>query len=208
MTPQVVYQKLRDYALDINEVVLCDIHRHCVSKRSCGLPSCHQLVDFDKLKERFCHNLGMATVSSTDGVTFNKDNRTLFLVEMKSWKDVVEHPVTHKLASKTELDKIAEKYQIKLKKKLEDSQLICCGITNDDHLFLNVPLALVFVTDIDTKVSPLERIQYNLNQLGTTASSLYVYCNDQMSKALQGIKVVNTYYTSCWEFDHDIEKFA
>lgn len=185
---------------------LCGIDKVCRKTPACAAGSAHSMIDFDTFEAQYCHLNGCPAIASSDGLTTNSADSTLFFVELKSWSRVMRNPKTGDEATAEAIDNKAQKYRESLQKKHDGSVAMCRAVVGDDA-FDAIPLAVVFVTDIDTGRAPLSSIASNLNYLAGGAS-LADYCNSRMQSELKQITKVKVYYTDCRRFDSDIETFS
>jgi len=211
MTPQELYNEIRAYDSTTEEKVLCDLHRPCDinhgGTRLCTKSQTQPVCDFDHVKVKFCseHNYHPEW-HSPDGVCVNSKNKRFFFVEIKSWKNVISPPNKPQISDTSTIDNKAAQYATALRNKWNDGQKICCEIVKDQDLFMEVPLALIFVTDIDTENDGVSSLAANINALAaTTGSNLMVYCNEQMRDCLDTqLGDIPVYYIKCGDFDSKI----
>lgn len=174
---------------------ICSLHTSCISPDDCTSRTNHKyLVDFDKVKTWYCSNNKQASCKSVDGLGC-KDN-ILCLVEIKGWKKFFHYRPS---ANEKQIKEQVGAYDFA--GKLHDSIDICNNIAHDADFAVNNRLAYIIVTDISVKINPLAMLQFNLNSLADTASSMENICNKYMTPKIKGISGVNTYYKQCTEFD-------
>ena len=140
----------------------------------------------------------LSSLSSVDAVMYKKD---LFLfVEIKSWKNFEQYQIKPTDSEADRRSKIEEKAKkFKLKKKVEESMTICCGVTKDMHLFDNLRVMYVLMTDIDTVVDPLDRFRARLGTLSYKAVNM-LHFNDASIAELKKVGM-SARYVYCRRFD-------
>lgn len=209
MTPQELYRAVNAYDASIGASNVCELHKPCLRTPKCGTKQRSQLIDFDRVKETYCKNNKLPALSSVDGLTVTDKNKIFFFVEIKSWENVIIHPVTGRHADLNVIKNTAHEYAQELAKKLNESQKICCDITKKADLFLSVVKpALIFVTDIEVKTDPIAALAETLTTIAASASTLRIYCNEQMNANLEDLrKKIDVYYTTCRNFDEDLKTY-
>lgn len=213
MSPRELYEEICRYDAIELEKLLCNLHHPCDvnhgGTQQCLSTQSHSLKDFDHVKVVYCQvNNIQPELSSPDGVCVNDKNERFFFVEIKSWKNVIAPPDRCGITEKADIDAKATKYAIKLRKKWIDGQKVCCGIVKNDALFATLPLALIFVTDIETQNDGIASFASNINALAAIGDNLEVYCNEQMKDCLdKQLKDVPVYYISCRHFDTKIANY-
>lgn len=209
MTPQELYKAVNAYDTSIEASNVCELHKPCLRTPKCGTKQRSQLIDFDRVKETYCKNNKLPALSSVDGLTVTDKNKVFFFVEIKSWENVITHPVSGRHADLNVIEKTAREYAQDLAKKLNESQKICCDITKVADLFASeIKPALVFVTDIEVKTNPIAALAETLTTIAASASTLKTYCNTQMNASLENLrKKIDVYYTTCRNFDQDLKTY-
>lgn len=122
MTPQELYRAVNAYDASIGTSKVCELHKPCLRTPKCGTKQRSQLIDFDRVKETYCKNNKLPALSSVDGLAVTDKNKIFFFVEIKSWENVITHPVTGKQANPNVIEKTARVYAQELAKKLNESQ--------------------------------------------------------------------------------------
>ena len=209
MTPQELYRAVNAYDASIDASNVCELHKPYLRTPKCGTKQRSRLIDFDRVKETYCKNNKLPTLSSVDGLAVTDKNKIFFFVEIKSWENVITHPITGKQANLNVIEKTAHKYAQELAKKLNESQKICCDITKVADLFTSkVKTALIFVTDIEVKNNPVAALAETLTTIAASASTLKTYCNAQMNANLENLrKKIDVYYTTCRNFDENLKTY-
>lgn len=169
------------------------------SKFFCGTESKLHAINFDAVKERYCSHKQLSSLSSVDAVMHKSD---LFLfVEIKSWRNFEQYfiePADSEAERRRKIEEKAKKF--KLKKKVEESMTICCDVFKDEHLFDDMPVLYVLLTDIDTVVDPLDRFRARLGTLSYKAVNMLNF-NDASVAELKKVGM-GARYVCCREFDN------
>lgn len=198
-----LYEQVGKYA-SLSPTTICWLHeaepkKPCpTSAFFCGTESMIPALNFDAVKEAFCHKTKTPSVSSVDAVLY-KDNRFLF-VEIKSWQNFERHQITAGDSPATIRRKIDDKATgFKLKPKVEKSMEICRSIANDEHLFDKMPVTYVLVTDVDTVADPLVRFKSRLRALAY--KSVFIPLFSSASLAQLSTVGMDVRYVFCRKFD-------
>lgn len=206
MKPSDFYKEARAYKDGLTECVLCNLHMPCSTSGLCERRLNYKMLNFDEIKEYYCHVHKIGSCSSSDGLTFSPSDRSLFFVEIKSWLNVINSPHGKTEVTDAELQNKAEQYALAIKKKVSDSLNICRDIASDANEYDAIPKNIVLVTDIDTKTNPMALLVLNLNHLGATASNKQQFCNDAMNKSIIANNL-SIHYWFCHDFDVNISKY-
>lgn len=168
------------------------------SKYFCGMESSILAINFDAVKERYCTQNHLSSLSSVDAVMHNRD--LLLFVEIKSWKNFEQYQIKPTDSEADRRRKIEEKAKkFKLKKKVEESMTICCDVAKDKNLFDNLRVLYVLMTDIDTVVDPLDRFRARLGTLSYKAVNM-LHFNDTSVAELKKVGM-SARYVYCRQFD-------
>ncbi|MBQ3613443.1 MAG: hypothetical protein II989_05070 [Bacteroidales bacterium] len=202
MTAEQFYKYIKQN-FDVNDVILCDLHKPCKSVRRCKHEPHHPVVDFDDIKKKYHAGLSGDTPASVDGITFS--GRRLCFVEMKGWVEFLTH-----LRAKNKaiaIEKKAASYD--LNKKLFDSLDICEVLSGTQGQLSDVPITFVLVTDIETESNGLFMFHSNLLRLADPADNWIDTCNKELRARLDAIPDnIPTVYISCKDFDETLAKLA
>lgn len=178
---------------------LCSLHRPCCVERKCLMDNKKEVFDFDRITRDYRQRKGWASCASVDAIT--KHGATLYLVEMKGWKEFLVH--TSRI-SEQKIQKQADKYN--LGHKLADSLSTCIGLLHEvdreaEETFSIVPKCYVIVTDILPQENPLVSIVGNLNLLAQTSSNWEIVCWKHLKERANLIKGMKTLFVPCRSFD-------
>lgn len=173
MTAREIVAKLKEYS-GLDSQPICSLHKECFPKAVCGLYQTTEAINFDKIKDIYCQNKGIGSISSADGIA--DINGKLVFVEIKGWIEFINRK---KKLTVQKMEKQADKYSGI--KKYIDSLLICSDIAGVDE----VAKYYVLVTDIDTKVAPLEKFKWNMSRLAGDATKPHTLCNLLMEEKLK-----------------------
>ena len=198
-----LYQRLRHYAT-LQPTTVCMLHEAETGKPCpqsmyfCGSESEYPAINFDEVKVHYCAQKKISPLSSVDAVMYKSD---LFLfVEIKSWKNFEKYQIKAHDSDALRKQKIEEKAKkFNLKKKVEESMTICCGVSKDKCLFDKVRVMYVLVTDIDTIVNPLDRFRARLGSLSYKAVNM-LHFNDASMSELKKVGM-DARYVYCRKFD-------
>lgn len=199
-----LYEQVGKYAI-LSPTTICWLHeaepkKPCpTSAFFCGSESKIPVLNFDAVKEAFCHKTKTTSVPSVDAVLY-KDTRFLF-VEIKSWQNFERYQIDSSDSPATIRQKIADKATgFKLKSKVEKSMEICRSIANDEHLFEKMPVTYVLVTDVDTVADPLARFRSRLRVLAYKSVFIPLYSSASLTQlSTVGMDVR---YVFCRKFDY------
>lgn len=137
-------------------------------------------------------------MSSVDAV-MQKSGLFLF-VEIKSWKNFEKYQISVTDSEALRKRKIEEKAKkFKLKKKVEESMIICCEVSKDKRLFDKMRVVYVLMTDIDTVVDPMDRFRARLGSLSYKAVNM-LHFNDASMSELKKVGM-DARYVYCQKFD-------
>jgi len=203
ITPHEIIEHLKAYSPD-SRVIVCDINSACNLKRSgnylCGKPnsSC-DVLDFDKIKEKYQKELKKEYSKSVDAVCATPQNTRLCFIEMKSWEMFLKW---QKEVNEKAIKEKSEKYGDDLPEKLRSSISLCNQIMGSYNTLGDCEISYIFLTDIST--DGIKSINENLAMLTGTSSNLKELCNKYSQSVMDGIKGVDTHYWCCKDFDHRI----
>lgn len=170
-----------------------------LSPSFCGVESIIPVINFDEVKDTFCHrNREHRQLKSVDAVTYKKD---IFLfVEIKSWQNFEDHQILRNDSPEVIRQKITRKASdFNLKRKIDDSMVICKELTKCNKLFNKVPVIYVLVTDVNDVVDPLARLRGWLNVLAYNSKNIPYY--RQASEHELNTINMPTRYQPCRGFD-------
>ena len=198
-----LYHRLKHYA-SLRSTSLCILHEAETDKPCpqslyfCGTESKISAINFDAVKDHYCKQNKTSSLSSVDAVMYKND---LFLfVEIKSWRSFERYqmkPTESEADRKKEIENQAKKF--KLKKKVEESMIICCGVSKDKQLFNKMHVLYVLLTDIDTVIDPMDRFRARLGYLSYKSVNL-LHFNDASMVELKTVGM-DTRYVCCKQFD-------
>lgn len=198
-----LYQRLRRFA-SLQPTTICMMHEAEPGKSCpqsiyfCGLESESPAINFDAVKECYCTQKRISSLSSVDAV-MQKSEFFLF-VEIKSWKNFEKFQIKATDSEALRKQKIEEKAKkFKLKKKVEESMAICCDVSKDKRLFDKMRVVYVLMTDIDTVVDPLVRFRARLGSLSYKAVNM-LHFNDASMSELKKVSM-DVRYVYCQKFD-------
>lgn len=159
------------------------------------------VLDFDKVMAKKCK--GGDKHSSVDAILPNTMQTALLFVEKKSWEKFFEHNFKGQLAQ----EKAAE---YDLQGKFENSYKICCDIASDMNLFDSLPIAFLFLSDINPDIDPENSLWGNLSALATTSNDIYLRTEvlDATEKALILVACKNKHYVYCKDFDKFVKDYV
>jgi len=101
-----------------------------LSKTCC--PQCVTPVfDLDIVKDAFCKKIGMSPLNSVDGVYLDKQNNTVYLLEMKDLQKYIKHQNKSDLTEQQFIEKFFTDKQTSLANKLIDSYILMLSISKD-----------------------------------------------------------------------------
>lgn len=180
------------------------MEKTCVENKRCNSINTKSLLDFDKIKTRYCR--GKNPLPSVDGLL--EINENLCFVELKSWENFFKY---NSNASNEDIENQLNSYN--LKGKFDSSLLICKEEINDNELFDNIQIVFVLVTDIPIEEKPEFSILHNLNSLASSSSDWkYERCNSLSKLKLNDINIdkfnVEKIYISCKEFDKKLDLYS
>lgn len=210
MTPNEVYNAVRQCYPDAEETSLCNLHSACSPRCKkvymCGTGiSTYPNLDFDKVKEDYVKSEGLPSCSSVDALAPSPSDRALCFTELKSWEMVYRYSATDRKCINM-INRKASEYKSDIPKKLTDSIEICKKAAGGNLQGIN--LHLILVTDIDTTVGSEKALANNLNLLAGTAvkqtSDWRDLCNTLSKGILNGITGITTHYWRCTDFDTKI----
>ena len=198
-----LYQRLKHYAT-LQPTTVCMLHKAEPGKPCpqsiyfCGSESVNHAINFDAVKEHYCTQKKIHSLSSVDAVM--QKNGLLMFVEIKSWRNFEQYQIKATDSEDLRKKKIKEKAKkFNLKKKVEESMTICCEVSQDKRLFEKMPVMYVLMTDIDTIVDPLDRFRARLGSLSYKAVNM-LHFNDASMSELKKIRM-NSRYVYCKKFD-------
>lgn len=198
-----LYERVKRYA-SLTSTTICMLHeaeskKPCpTSAFFCGKESKIPALNFDAVKETYCSKTRTSSVPSVDAVLY-KGNRFVFL-EIKSWQNFERYQIKPGDSQATIQRKIADKATgFRLKPKVESSMEICRNITKDVHLFEQMPVTYVLVTDVDTVADPLARFRSRLRALAY--KSVYIPLFNSASMAQLTTVGMDVRYVFCRNFD-------
>lgn len=199
MEPKEIYDCIRVSYPDL-ETTICQLHKPCRENR-CAKASRKHVIDFDQVERRY-HISASSPNPSVDAVTYNDRNTVFCFVELKGWEKFLAYQLSRFSEDEEKRKAIEEQVNdYDLKKKLDNSSLLCQQITNNLNCFDQTEIVFVLVTDIEVAVNPLESFAYQLNMLAKTASKWKLLCNESLSQRLDREIDIKKYYVHCKDFD-------
>lgn len=208
MSPQQLFELIQQYATPLVSTV-CRLHlaeprTPCPdSKYFCGNESQEPVINFDVVKEYYCHNQSFGDpLSSVDAVLCK--NEVFLFVEIKSWQNFERYQIK-KTDSADQIERKVKKKvaEFNLKGKIEDSMAICRGIAQDEQAFDGMRLIYVLLTDVATVADPMLKFRARMGLLSYTATNVTYYT----SASLQALKQMNmpVRYKHCQDFDRFLD---
>lgn len=205
---RILYDCVRSYA-SISSTTICMLHlaenrTPCLQSRYyCGAESKVSVLNFDKIKDMYCHKNRLQSLPSVDAVSY-KNSRFLF-IEIKSWQNFERFQISGVDAPTDIAKKIKDKAAgFKLKSKIEKSMEICSQIANDKKLFGKIPVTYVLVTDVDTVEDPMIRFKSRLRILSYKSVYIPLY-NKEVKNQIATIGM-DVRYVFCRSFDQFYKK--
>lgn len=198
-----LYQRLKRYA-SLQPTTVCMLHEAESGKPCpqsiyfCGSVSEYPAINFDAVKNCYCAQKQISSLSSVDAVMQKKE--LFLLIEIKSWKNFEKYQIKATDSEVLRKQKIEEKAKkFKLKKKVEESMAICCEVSRDNRLFNKMRVMYVLMTDIDTVVDPMDRFRARLGSLSYKAVNM-LHFNDASMAELKKVGM-EARYVYCQKFD-------
>lgn len=199
-----LYDSLRSYA-SLSETSICMLHyaeprTPCPqSSFFCGKESDKKAINFDAVKEHYCQQKKIKSVWASVDSVLTKDETFIFL-EIKSWRNFDHYQLTPGDSPDVVKKKVEEKAKgFKLKEKIDKSILICEDVSGDEHLFDDLPVVYILVTDVDTIVTPLLRFRARLGILSYKAVNVPLYT--RAAEAELKTTGMPVRYVYCRDFD-------
>lgn len=160
-----------------------------------------EVLDFDKVMAEKCK--GGDKRPSVDAILPNTAQTALLFVEKKSWLKFFKYNSGKKSAHEK-----VEDYD--LQGKFNNSKNACCDIADDKNLFKAMPIAFVFLSDINPHTDPENSLWSNLSALATTSNDISVETEalDATNRALTLITCRNKHYVYCKDFDSFVNNYA
>lgn len=194
VTPQELFDKLSSYEKSMTNV--CEIKARCACYHSCSQKQTAEVLDFDKVKEKYCSAKKMQNpLKSVDAVCVKGDGSLFFFVEKKSWTQFFRW---NSSCNEQSIQDASDNFSFQ--KKYDDSVQICrgiseceCCLTNDNHAFL-------FLTDVENE-GGIQSFAANLAALATTASVLESKAVGQSNSQLERLSCDKKRYVFCKDFD-------
>lgn len=189
-----IYEYIKKYAL-LEDNVFCDLHK-CASPDKCECKQNHCMLNFDEVKDVYCHNKRITPCKSADGLSYN-NNGILFVIEIKGWELYNKYS-----KPKTEQDVKDKVGEYGLSVKLSDSLMICKEVLEELGEII-VPMVYLVVSDI--KNEGIKSFASNLSLLAETSSSFSHTYGDEIKSQLLKISDIDVgFVENCQEIDHEL----
>ena len=189
-----IYEYIKKYAL-LEDNVFCDLHK-CASPDKCECKQNHCMLNFDEVKDVYCHNKRITPCKSADGLSYN-NNGILFVIEIKGWELYNKYS-----KPKTEQDVKDKVGEYGLSVKLSDSLMICKEVLEELGEII-VPMVYLVVSDI--KNEGIQSFASNLSLLAETSSSFSHTYGDEIKSQLSKISDIDVgFVENCQEIDHEL----
>lgn len=189
-----IYEYIKKYAL-LEDNVFCDLHK-CASPDKCECKQNHCMLNFDEVKDVYCHNKRITPCKSADGLSYN-NNGILFVIEIKGWELYNKYS-----KPKTEQDVKDKVGEYGLSVKLSDSLMICKEVLEELGEII-VPMVYLMVSDI--KNEGIKSFASNLSLLAETSSSFSHTYGDEIKSQLSKISDIDVgFVENCQEIDHEL----
>ncbi len=189
-----IYEYIKKYAL-LEDNVFCDLHK-CASPDKCECKQNHCMLNFDEVKDVYCHNKRITPCKSADGLSYN-NNGILFVIEIKGWELYNKYS-----KPKTEQDVKDKVGEYGLSVKLSDSLMICKEVLEELGEII-VPMVYLVVSDI--KNEGIKSFASNLSLLAETSSSFSHTYGDEIKSQLSKISDIDVgFVENCQEIDHEL----
>lgn len=199
----ILYSRVGGYA-SISPTTICMLHNAEIrtpcpkSSYFCGSESKISVLNFDAIKDKYCHDKRIPSLPSVDAVTY-KGRRFLF-IEIKSWQNFERYQIKQADSQVDIQRKIVEKAsKFNLRLKVEKSLEMCKKIMKDEDLFIRIPVTYVLVTDVDSMADPLARFKSRLRALAY--KSVYIPLYTSASEAELSTVGMDVRYVFCRKFD-------
>ena len=189
-----IYEYIKKYAL-LEDNVFCDLHK-CARPDKCECKQNHCMLNFDEVKDVYCHNKRITPCKSADGLSYN-NNGILFVIEIKGWELYNKYS-----KPKTEQDVKDKVGEYGLSVKLSDSLMICKEVLEELGEII-VPMVYLVVSDI--KNEGIKSFASNLSLLAETSSSFSHTYGDEIKSQLSKISDIDVgFVENCQEIDHEL----
>ena len=154
------------------------------------------MLNFDEVKDVYCHNKRITPCKSADGLSYN-NNGILFVIEIKGWELYNKYS-----KPKTEQDVKDKVGEYGLSVKLSDSLMICKEVLEELGEII-VPMVYLVVSDI--KNEGIKSFASNLSLLAETSSSFSHTYGDEIKSQLSKISDIDVgFVENCQEIDHEL----
>jgi hypothetical protein len=195
MSPSCIVKEILSY----NEVYsdVCKLKSVCTSFQSCSSKSTTTVVNFDKVKEKYCEaNRIHPKLKSVDAICAKQDDSLFLFVEKKSWSQYFKHQALE------QNDIMQQSSNFGFQRKYEDSVKICCNICCSKDLFTDENHAFVFLTDENFE-NPVQSIMGNLNILAATSSIEFakIWASEASNNQLKTVLCQKRFVRYCKNFD-------
>lgn len=195
MTPKELYNFIFSQMPKYEVPSICYVEKNCLKNGFCSSLQSTPVLDFDNVKNKYYRDLKQTTPASVDALTAGIYGTVFCFVELKGWKNYIEHQAKH---PKT-IQETAAGYN--LAGKLSDSQNLCIDLCKDPNIFAHMPVRFILVTDIDPTVSGIEYIYSMFTALGETTTELYSQCVSESQKVLDSEIHIDKVFIQCKDFD-------
>lgn len=198
MTPKELYDLICSQMPGYEVPSICYVEKNCLKNGFCSSLQSNPVIDFDNVKNKYYRDLKEPTPASVDALTAGVHGTALCFVELKGWKNYIDH---HTKQKKT-VQETASGYN--LAGKLSDSQTLCIDLSKEPDIFAHMPVRFILVTDIDPTVSGIEYIHSMFIALAETTTELYSQCITESQKALDSDIHIDKVFIQCKDFDRYI----
>lgn len=183
---------------NVQEKIVCELHKPCIRNKGCThLPS-GSYIDFDAVETEF--HRGCQSQPSVDAIGYA--GKYFCFIEIKGWKEYLHW-------NKPSVDDINMQAEYDLKGKFDNSEKICKSLSNSIDVFSEIPEVFILVTDIDINKNAVENIHSNLLALAMSASDWECECNVALQNQLNiQITAVPKYYVNCKELSVTLYKIG
>lgn len=195
MTPKELYDLICSQMPDYEVPSICYLEKNCLKNGFCSYSQSNPVLDFDNIKNKHFRDLKKSTPASVDALTAGVHGTALCFVELKGWKNYIDH---HTKQKKT-VQETASGYN--LAGKLSDSQALCIDLSKEPDIFAHMPVRFILVTDIDPTVSGIEYIHSMFIALAETTTEIYSQCITESQKVLDSDIHIDKVFIQCKDFD-------
>ena len=195
MKPLELYNSLKLKYPSYEVGCICHVESTCCKKGFCSDIQHTPVLDFDAIKDHFCHGQTVSTPASVDAVCVGSLQKYFCFVELKGWDNYINFLDKQKNNIKETVD------GYNLNGKLYDSQNLCIRITNNQDLFADMHIIFLLVTDINVKDNGIVAFADLVNKLGSNSTDIYSKCVSESKRTLDSEIHIDHDYVYCREFD-------